>query len=332
MTAKHLICTALLLAAPLLHAAPNSGTPPVRELLPHENDTIAGLPQLTPVQLGLKVAAATAVRAFDKGAPRSAVQRRSGSDAAVYSGLPLTTAPLLPADTASSQPNFQVDKDWGQAWATMTAAGVPHLMAIGYGDFDAEATASWHATVVIPSDGAREVFIRVALPAARVAGDTEVNGPHRWQSRLSADLLVNGWPAWSTEAVRISRECTLFTMPPHLCNEKVNDNVLIQSGKPLQFPTDDEDTSTANDSTDKDDMVLHSQRRLVSLSLGRHGPGTRLHLAWMLRGRAWTEPMQTGGTDHRCKKNYQLDAWFCSRAEVSITGAANDAPEVRFGP
>ncbi len=322
-------CTLALRA----QAAPNAPLPPLRELTPTEINAVLGLPKLTPAQLGLKVAALTRAAAHGKGAPRLAVQRQAGSDAAVYSGLPVTTATLLPGTSASGQlADFVSVGDLAQSWATMTAAGVPHLFVWAYGDFQAEATASWHTTLTVPAGGSREVFLRFVVPPLVLTGDTEGDHPHRWRSRVRVDLLVNGFPAWSTEATRLRSAwstCETDGCAGQLTTENVT---LVQFGRPLAFATDDEDSSTSNDSTSIPLRNSPSASRTVHMTLGRHAQNTRLHLAWVMRGTAWSEPKTAGGTDHRCEWDPVPDRWFCSRANLSLAGSAADAPELRFGP
>ena len=313
-------------------AAPNTPLPPLRELNPTEVNAVLGLPKLSTAELKLKVAATTRVTVWDRNLAatrtRTAVQRQMGSNAAVYSGWPVTTATVLPAgDPGSQLANFKTDGDLAQTWATMTAAGVPHLFAWAYGDFQAEATAGWHTTLTLPAGGGtREVFLRVAVPPLVVSGDTETGGEHRWRARVRAELLVNGFPAWTTEATRLRSE---YKNGAGVTAENVT---LVQFGRPLVFATDDEDSSTSNDSTSFTLRQLPSAARTVHLTLGRHAEGSRLNLAWVLRGTAWSEPKALGGNDHRCKWNYVMDRFFCSRASLGLTGSEADAPEVRYGP
>ena len=215
--------------------------------------------------------------------------------------------------------------DHAQAWATMTAEGVPHLWARGYGQFTVDATASWTTTVTVPAGGSRELVLRFVIPPALVNGDTEQQSIARWRSRLRAELLVNGFPAWSTEAMRLTLD------PKTQSNSLVQTLVLQQFGSPLSFGTDDEDASTANDSN-AGSVNSASAKRTVHLSLGRFNPGTVVDLAMVLRGSALTVPELGGGTDHRCDYSSAQARWFCSRGSVSLAGAAGDGPRIYLLP
>lgn len=324
-TARRLAVAVVTGGMTLHAAAAPTGVPPVRLLTEAEVATVMGLPALTVAQMNLKLAALSRAAAHAKGAPQLAVQRKAGSDAAVYSGLPVATATLLPAGSTTAQlADFAAVGDLAQSWATMTAAGVPHLFVWAYGDFNAEATASWHATVTVPADASRQVYLRVAVPPVVVSGDTETGGRHRWRSRLRIELLVNGFPAWSAEATRLRSEWIGSTT--------IENVSLVQFGSRLDFPTDDEDTSTANDSTDIPLRNQPTPGQILHLALGRHAAGSVLNLAWVVRGTAWSEPLVPGGTDHRCNYSTVHGRWFCSRANLSVVGSGTDGPQLRFGP
>jgi len=317
------LAAALALAVPAL-AAPNNPLAPVRELTQEEAAIVAGLPKLSAQQLNLQQAAHTRATAYGKPGPVSAVQRKAGATASTYS--------VLPATPQGQVPDFIKVGDSAMASASMTPSGVPTLQLSARGDFHAEAMASWHTTLVIPADGPREVFLKLMVPPAHVGGEIEQDHPHRWRARLRAEMLVNGFPAWSTEALRLRTEWRACIGLACQKTEIAEETALVQYGTPLTFPTNDEDTSTANDSNNKDDRAKASARKTVHLSLGRHAAGTRLNLAWMLRGTVWSEPMLANGSDHRCLWNDAMRRYFCSKADLSLHGDITDVPEVRYGP
>lgn len=322
------IVFALLLAAalPALAATPL----PVRSLAPGELGGLSGMPYLTPANHPFEVAAAARAYAYNKGATGHAVQRKTGSDAAVYRGMPSGNPPLLPPAPASTALlDFITTGDLAQSWATMTASGVPHIAATGYGDFEAEVTASWTTRVTVPSGAAgREVVVRFVIPQASVAGATEQEGQARWRARLRAELLVNGFPAWSTEAIR-------FTTDPSKIYNNTELLVLQTFGSDLGFPTDDEDLpfleGGPNNETSASTVNGKSPAKIVHLTLGRFGPGAVIDLSMILRGHALSVPAVSGGTDHRCKSNSVR--YFCSRGTVSVDGSSGgEAPRVYLLP
>ncbi|MFT3818499.1 MAG: hypothetical protein QM750_12825 [Rubrivivax sp.] len=300
---------------------------PVAELTVAQQAALSGMSYLSPANQAFRMAAAVKVSAYNKGSPVQAVQRKSADSAAVYAGLPATVSPpLLPTLPAgSSLLDFIGIGDHAQAWATMTAEGVPHLWARGYGQFTVDATASWTTALTVPAGGSRELVLRFVIPPATVSGDTEQQSIARWRSRLRADVLVNGFPAWSTEAMRLTLD------PKVQGNSLAQTLVLQQFGSPLAFVTDDEDASAANDSN-AGSVNTASAKRTVHLSLGRFNAGTVVDLAMVLRGSALTAPELTGGTDHRCDYVSAQARWFCSRGSLSVTGVAGDAPRIYLLP
>ncbi len=313
-----------LAALPPAAAAPNNNQPPpVRQLSTVETAVADGLPSLFGSALALKVASMVRASAYNKGNPKLAVQRPASGNAASYAGLPAASPPLLPTWPAgASLFDFTVTGDAAQSWATMTADGVPYLFVRGFGEFSAEATASWTSTVTLPASS-KEVVLRLVIPPASVGGDTEDDARAWWRSQLRAELMVNGYPAWSSEALRLRADYK---------NSASSNNtleVLQQFGQPLPFATDDEDGNSANDSRDGN-LDTPSARKVVYLSLGRFDANAQLHLAMVWRGRALTVPETAGGTDHRCKST--AAQYFCSRGSMSLQGAPNDGPRVIFFP
>ncbi len=311
-------------------AAPNpqNGSYSVRELSAAESAIADGLPSLFGNALSLKVAGMARAAAPEKGSPKLAVKRESGGNAAaVYASLPAASPPLLPTWPAgASLFQFETLGDAAQSWATMTADGVPHLFVRGFGEFRAEATASWTSTLTLPAS-AKEVVLRLVIPAASVGGDTEDDGRAWWRSQLRAELLVNGYPAWSTQAVRLRADYKSPSSNGTLLTRTLE--VLQPFGQPLPFPTDDEDSSTSNDSRDGN-LDSPSTRKVVYLSLGRFDPNVQLHLTMVWRGIALTVPETAGGTDNRCKSSPAQ--FFCSRASMSLQGGPNDGPRVILLP
>jgi hypothetical protein len=209
----------------------------------------------------------------------------------------------------------------------MTADGIPYITLTGYGEFQAEATAAWTTRVTVPAGGSgREVVVRFVIPPVGVSGRTQQQGEALWRSRLRADLLVNGFPAWSAQAIRL----TVNAQP-------LDDFIVLQEfGSPLGFPTDDEDLPADQGGPPNDSSIGNinspSMVKTVYLTLGRFDPGAVVDLSMILRGTALTAPFYPsgGGVKHRCKDiggEYE-----CTRGSVSVKGADGQAPRIYLLP
>lgn len=334
-----LVATLLALAAtttPPPAAAQVQALGPVvaRPLMPWESATVDGLAPVPQADLNLRASAAVSVWANGRGSAKQAVQRSNlGIDAAVHASAPQRNAPLLPALIGNHLHAFD-GGDSAQAWATMTAQGVPHLFVQGYGDFRAEATAAWTSRYTLGGSTSREVVLRFMVPPTTVTGDWEQNGPAKWRSQMRADVLVNGFPVWSTTALRTSTE---EPAPDDLSAQPVL--VLQQFGDPLVFPTNDEDTPPGQGGLANDSAAGYiegaAQARIVSLSLGRFNPGQQIELNMILRGMAFTEPRVSQSAedkrDNRCRDRPEVGKFFCSRATATVR-MGNMAPQLTLLP
>lgn len=308
-------------AAPPAQGSPSS----FQELDPVQWQYVVSLPPLTLAQMNGQVAAAVSVDVPTKGGKRQVVQRKAGVNAAVYTGLPASAPPLLPAPlNPGDWLSFQTTGNLAQAWATMTTDGVPHLRVRGAGEFRAEGTASWTATYTLGGTTAKELVLRFVVPRATFDNYTDAGAAALWRSRVRAELLVNGYPAWSTEGLMLRTDLSDANAP-------VQQALLQQFGSPLAFSTNDEDDSAAND-TNAQIADSASVPREVKLSLGRFSPGQTVNLQFVARGTAFTVPTMAGGTDHRCKSD-NVGGWWCSQASISLLNAtAADAPRLYLAP
>lgn len=317
MKTRLFTCFAVLLLGSAAGIAEAQTPLPTRELTPTEQSALSGLPALTPSTVPFRVAATARVSAYNETTPPTQTERKSGSAAAVYAGTHGTSPALLPTwptPGANGLLDFTTEGDLAQAWATSSQAGIPYLLVTGYGAFRAEATAAWSATLTVPSGtSSREVVVRFVIPPVSVNGTTKGDAPALWRSRMRADFLVNGFPAWSTEAFRLTAN------PTATPNDAV---VLQQFGAALSFPHNDEDSSDSND-TDAGSTEGPSSKRIVYLTLGRVPGGSVLELSLSLRGTAMTVPASPNGTGNRCKKE---DRYFCSAATVTVRGDTGEMP------
>ena len=306
----HKLLAAIGLLATTLPAL--AGTPlPVRALSSTEIAALTGMPYLDPGSQAFTMTAGASSQAFNKISTQGA-QRTVGGTAAVYRGAPTTTVPLLPPmPPGESVLDMITVGDSAQSWATMTAAGVPHVFVTGYGAFGADATAAWTTSITVPAGAAgRELVVRFVIPPVSVAGATEQQGQAYWRAKLRAELLVNGFPAWSTEAFR-------FTLDPSQVAFSLEQLLLQQFGAGLPFP--------ANDTGQAASSAL-----VAYLTLGRFNPGAVVDLSMIVRGTAVTVPQAPGGTDNRCAWNHVR--YFCSRATVVVDGASGEPPRIYLLP
>jgi hypothetical protein len=300
----------------------------VRTLNPLEAAAVDGLAAMPQVDLNLRASAMVSVSALRNEATQTAqqVQRSNlGVSAAVYAGLPGTAKPLLPTNVVPHLHNFVKTGDSAQAWATMTAAGVPHLFVTGFGEFRADATAAWTARFQLGGSTSKEVVLRFMVPPTVVSGATEEDGPAWWRAQMRTDVLVNGFPAWSTEAHRLRADFV-----KNDGNGSPNKPLLVLQtfGDPLDFPTHDEDASNANDSN-AGNVSQAAAARWVHLSLGRFMPGQQIELSMIVRGSAYTRPASPAFPDRKCNK--VGSDYFCSRATMSVQ-MGNAAPTVTLMP
>ncbi len=287
----------------------------------------------TPANHPFRMAALVNIAAYGLAtSPKQVVKRSSGAASAVYSGLvsgySASTPPLLPTWPSDSTLYTGTERsNLAQGWATMTDTGVPYLYLQGYGDFSSEGTAAWTTTVMVPAGNvSQQVVLRLVIPPATVDGLTDRSAVALWRSRIRAELLVNGYPAWSSEASR-------FNVDPSTVSGQVSETLLLEKfGKPLSFPTNDDDAGSSNDSLTAGAIAQASEKKTVYLSLGRFQPGATLELAMILRGTAHTKPRYVNGVTHRCQ-GLEAGHYACSRGTLTLKGeGAADAPRVYLMP
>lgn len=329
------LLTRALLLLGLSTSAHANGVPwPVKVLSGSDLSALSGQQALTPSNHSFRMAASVKVAVDGMGLPKLSVKRTLQTPAATYLALPAGTGttPLLPGPVGAHLYDFQQLGDHTQTWATMTALGVPHISLQGYGAFDAEATVSWSTKVTLPTTGGlREVVVTFVVPPVVVSGNSEADGPAFWRSRLRADLLVNGHPAWSTGALR-------FTGDPSKDADPNNTKIVLQQfGDPLTFTSNDEDPPATGNQISNDsnagNVDAPSTKRTVNLSLGRFAPGTVLDLSFVLRAHALTVPGFGNKTLPRaCTQKPDPNTgqlrYFCSRGTVSVKGDATESPRI----
>jgi hypothetical protein len=204
---------ALLLAiAASLVAAPARGEAPlpVQVLSIAQAAQVSGFPAVSLAAAQFTTAAFVDV-ASKPSQSKKDVERDAALTAAAYGGLSLQPVsiqpPPAPADSApppsTAHFDFKKTEDAAQGWATMSAAGTPFLELTSFGQSSASGTASWTAHVPMPAT-ASHLYVQFRLPAATVTGFTEQNKTSPWQSRFRAELMLNGFPVWNSEASRVA--------------------------------------------------------------------------------------------------------------------------------
>lgn len=294
----------VLLAAALtttLAGSAEAGPLPVSELNAQQAAQLGGY---TPVALSaanFSTAALVNVQSLSKS--QIGVQRASQNPAAAYAGVSTFPMSPTPSPVTSGPPpgsqvfDFKAVGDSAQGWATTTASGMPFLFTQAFGQSRADGTASWRAQVAVTAQ-APNLYVQFRLPAALVTGFTEENGPSNWQSRLRAELQINGHPVWSSEATRIALVNGTPGSGSNNCfglSEKARH--LSTFGKDLALTSDADKTSTA---------------KTVTLWLGTYPAGQTVEVAFVVRTDAQvSSPCCPHNADN-------MPEQFCTRATAGV--------------
>lgn len=91
-----------------------------------------------------------------------------------------------------------------QGWARMSAAAIPALTIALNGETRGHASASWRTTYTVTGSGKRNVSLKFRIPETVMDGRFEQSAKGPYQGRTKVQLLVNGYPVWSSEAVRVA--------------------------------------------------------------------------------------------------------------------------------
>jgi hypothetical protein len=303
----------VLAAAGLLAGCANSLVP-VKELTGPQAAQLSGYTEVTLPAAAFSTMSLANAQTGPNGSQTDA-QRGGAAISAAYAGASLPVAPTTPPGPATSGTpppdslfNFQAQGDSAQAWATTTPSGMPFLLVQSFGAGDSAGTASWRARVQMPAN-ATNLYVQFMLPAVEITGFTEQNGPSNWQSRVRAELQMNGHPVWSTEATRISLLNQQPTDPTN-CSPGLFEkaNYLAPFGATLGLTSDHHVSSPA---------------KTVTLNLGGFPSGQTVEVALIVRSDAQV-------LTHCCKKKVDNETkLFCTRATSSVAWD-NTAKPVRF--
>lgn len=246
---------------------------------------------------------------------QTGVQRQDQAVSATYAAVadfpvspapsPVTTGPAPSGQTF----NFQTEGNSAQGWATTTAGGMPYLFTQAFGQSHAAGTTGWRAKVALTAQ-AQNLYVQFRLPASTITGATEENGPSDWQSRVRAELQVNGHPVWSSEATRI----TLVNGKP---GDTGNNNCFGLSEKARYLSTFGEGLGFVSDA-EKD-----SAAKTVTLWLGTYPAGQSVDVALVVRTDAQV-------LSPCCPKPVNdMPGPFCSRATAKVNWDNASSP-VKF--
>jgi len=190
--------------------------------------------------------------------------------------------PVPPAVVPS---NFLIAEDnhnSSQAWATMSETGAPFLQTYADGKSKGQAAASWRTVYNVPGTGTRDVYVRFTVPAIKFGGRWEDAAPSLTRGRLRIDFLVNGYPAWFTEAVRWNEE-----------NPVNGDTIRVDTfGNSIGLEGNSFGTSQA---------ILTNPTRVVTVKLGTYTGGKTFDLTmlYQVEGGGTTECQLNSG-DMEC--------------------------------
>ena len=104
---------------------------------------------------------------------------------------------LMPID-------FTKAENTAQGWARMGTAAIPALTIALNGETRGHASASWRTTYTVTGSGSRNVSLKFRIPETVMDGRFEQSAKGAYQGRAKVQLLVNGYPVWSSEAMRIA--------------------------------------------------------------------------------------------------------------------------------
>jgi hypothetical protein len=139
-----------------------------------------------------------------------------------------------------------------------------------------------------------------------VTGVNEADGPARYQSRFRAELLLNGHPVWSSEAIRLNEHNGITGNCP--TNGKYETATYFQT------------YGTAPYSLSTTDKLDWSTLNSVTLALGSYPAGQALDLSLVVRA-------DTSVDNKCCFKNNE---YFCTGATSTVEWDNSTAVPVRF--
>jgi hypothetical protein len=165
-----------------------------------------------------------------------------------------------------------------QAWATMSERGAPFVQVYADGKSQGKAAASWRTRYTVQGTGNRDVYAKFTIPGVRFGGRWEDAAPSLTRGKMRIDLLVNGFPAWFTEAVR--------------WNEKNPINY-----DTVRVDTFGNDIGLEGNSLGSNNHILTNASRVVTVKLGTYTAGENINLTmlYQVEGKGDGECKPSGG-------------------------------------
>lgn len=258
--------------------------------------------------LNVYTAAVADVDSIVSGPGEQSVDRDLNAAASVYASevknaYPNTGAPPLPYPSSNDYFEFMLSDNAVQAWAYMSGNGLPFLSVKTIGESNGNATASWRTNYEVQGSGLQKVYLRIPVPANKVGGIYEQDGPSEWRSRFRVDVTVNGFPVWQADTMRYNT----------VQGSTEKERYLSVFGADLGHQDTPGNNNAVNES---------APQKLVYLYLGTFGSGTEFSVA----------TIYTAETQVFENCEYSGDNIFCSQGVVNTTPimAVRDAPYPRF--
>jgi len=289
---------------------------PFRLAAPGESSSLGGSSVIaTPLDQTPFYTAATVTVKKITGPAVSDTKRASQATAKVYKeALEAGESPGAQAVPPTLDPSeilyYEHNLNSAQAWATMNATGAPFVMIYADGKSQGKAAASWRTRYTVQGTGNRDVYARFTIPTVRFGGRWEDAAPSLTQGRMRIDFLVNGYPAWFTEAHRWNEQ-----------NATDYDTVRVDTfGNSIGL----EDNSLGSNN-----HILTSLSRTVTVKLGTYAANQHLDLTmlYQVEGKGASECQPSGGEMDCGNISMRVD-WdpsapqptFYSKPETSFTG------------
>jgi hypothetical protein len=149
-----------------------------------------------------------------------------------------------------------------QTWATMSATGAPFVQIYADGKSQGKAAASWRTRYTVQGTGNRDVYAKFTIPSVRFGGRWSDSAPSLTRGKMRIDFLVNGFPAWFTEAVR--------------WNEQNAGN-----GETVRVDTFGNEIGLEGNSLGTSTPILTNPSRVVTVKLGTYSAGQNINFTML---------------------------------------------------
>jgi len=221
------------------------------------------------------------------GSPTSDAKRADGAISKTYvqvlqEGASPGAQAVPPAVASTEYMEYEDNMNSAQAWATMSETGAPFVQVYADGKSKGQAAASWRTRYNVQGTGNRDVYVRFTIPGVRFGGRWSDSAPSLTRGKLRVDFLVNGYPAWFTEAVRWNTQ---------------NDS----NGETVRIDTFGNSIGLEGNSAGTSQAILTTTSRVITLKLGTYPANKPLDftMLYQVEGRGASE-CQVEGSDKYC--------------------------------